>query len=313
MQQISACPEVSTNVAIVQAVQHVRTMRGGAQAQLMRCGDGKSYVVKFRNNPQGVRILANELIASKLGKLIGFTVPNPTIVEVGDWLIQHSPELHLSLAGRVLPFESGLHFGSEYALDSTQGRVLDWLPMELLPRLRNPEEFAGILALDKWLCNADGRQAVFYKRGRERKYTACFIDYGYCFNATEWTFPDYPLRGTFARNEVYAEIVGWDDFEPWISMMETLDENLIWTIVGGTPPTWYNSEWDSLHQLAETLVKRRSLVRDLIVTFRNSPRRPFPNWGRNQTYWNGDASSVEDDRMQSKRACPNVGSAEAAG
>jgi hypothetical protein len=28
----------------------------------MRCGDDEYYVVKFQNNPQGRRILANELL-----------------------------------------------------------------------------------------------------------------------------------------------------------------------------------------------------------------------------------------------------------
>jgi hypothetical protein len=44
------------------AVEQIRRMRGGAQSHLMRCDDGGYYVVKFQNNPQGVRILANELL-----------------------------------------------------------------------------------------------------------------------------------------------------------------------------------------------------------------------------------------------------------
>jgi len=42
-----------------------------------------------------------------------------------------------------------------------------------------------MLALDKWTGNANGRQAAFWRKGRERKYTATFIDQGYCFNAGE--------------------------------------------------------------------------------------------------------------------------------
>jgi hypothetical protein len=38
----------------------VRKMRGGAQAHLIEADDGHFYVVKFRNNPQGRRILVNE-------------------------------------------------------------------------------------------------------------------------------------------------------------------------------------------------------------------------------------------------------------
>ena len=32
----------------IQAVQHIRRMRGGAQSHLMRCADGNFYVVKFQ-------------------------------------------------------------------------------------------------------------------------------------------------------------------------------------------------------------------------------------------------------------------------
>jgi hypothetical protein len=39
----------------IQAVQHIRRMRGGAQSHLMRCADSHHYVVKFQNNPQHTR------------------------------------------------------------------------------------------------------------------------------------------------------------------------------------------------------------------------------------------------------------------
>jgi hypothetical protein len=44
-----------------------------------------------------------------------------------------------------------------------------------------------------------------------------FIDQGYCFNAGEWTFPDYPLRGVYAQNEVYLSVHGWESFPPWLA------------------------------------------------------------------------------------------------
>ncbi|MBI2956923.1 MAG: phosphatidylinositol kinase, partial [Acidobacteria bacterium] len=46
------------------ALEHVRRMRGGAQAHLLRCADAAYYVTKFQNNPQHVRILANELLGA---------------------------------------------------------------------------------------------------------------------------------------------------------------------------------------------------------------------------------------------------------
>ena len=42
----------------------------------------------------------------------------------------------------------------------TDGEVYDYLPETMTSRVRNLASFAGILALDKWTCNADGRQAL---------------------------------------------------------------------------------------------------------------------------------------------------------
>ena len=46
--------------ACISAVQHVRRLRGGSQSQLLRASDGLYYVTKFQNNPQHVRVLAND-------------------------------------------------------------------------------------------------------------------------------------------------------------------------------------------------------------------------------------------------------------
>jgi hypothetical protein len=74
---------------------------------------------------------------------------------------------------------------------------------------------------DNGMTSADGRQVAFWKRQRERKFNSSFIDQGCCFNAGEWSFPDAPLRGVFGRNDGYAGITGWDNFEPWLSRIES--------------------------------------------------------------------------------------------
>lgn len=264
-------------MAIV-AVQHVRRMRGGAQGHLMRCSDGAFYVVKFRNNPQHLRVLTNEFLATRLAEKAGLPVPVTEVVEVGEWLIQHTPELNIELAGRTICCEPGLQFGSRYVVSPLEGQVFDYFPVDQFGRVRNLEAFAGILVLDKWTCNANGRQAAFWRKLREKKYTVAFIDQGYCFNAGDWTFPDNPLRGVYARNEVYHGVNGWESFEPWLSHIEKMHEDVIWQEAGEVPPEWYGGEWDALERLVRELVERRTIVRELISMFRMSPRRPFPNW-----------------------------------
>jgi len=263
---------------VAAAVKHVKRMRGGAQSHLMECEDGHYYVVKFRNNPQHQRVLANEFLATKLAEHIGLPVPVVVVVEVSTQLVAETTELTVVLGSQQIACEAGLQFGSRYVVNPVEGQVFDYLPAESLTRVRNLEAFAGVLALDKWTCNADGRQVAFWRKMREKKYSAAFIDQGYCFNAGEWTFPDFPLRGVYPRNEVYTRVSGWESFEPWLSRIEKLDEDVIWRVAGEIPPAWYGGSWDELETLVEQLIARKTMVREAILAFRRSPRRPFPAW-----------------------------------
>ncbi len=253
-------------------------MRGGAQGHLMRCSDGNFYVVKFRNNPQHLRVLVNEILATRLAERAGLPVPGTEVVHVDEWLIEHTPELSIQLAHSSIPCTAGLQFGARYVVNPLEGQVFDYLPVEMLGLVRNLDTFAGMLVLDKWTGNANGRQAAFWRKARERKYTASFIDQGYCFNAGEWTFPDFPLRGVYARNEVYESVRGWESFEPWLSRVETMEEDVVWGIASEIPPEWYEGAWEELEKLARCLIERRGFVRELIERFRISARRPFPGW-----------------------------------
>ncbi len=262
----------------ISAVQHLRPLRGGAQAHLLHASDGNWYVTKFQNNPQHVRVLANEMLATRLGRLLGLPMPRVEVITVSDWLIEHTPDLRIRLAGHDIACQSGKHLGSRYAGDP--GAALDYLPQELLKQVSNVADFARVLVLDKWVCNADGRQAVYSKRSaRSRKYEATFIDQGYCFNAGEWTFPDYPLRGVFASNVVYEGVTGWESFEPTLTKAEEMSSDAIWGCLVNMPDEWYGGDREGLERLVEGLYDRRQMMRRLISIFRESSRKPFPNWG----------------------------------
>ncbi len=255
-------------------------MRGGAQGQLMLGADGHAYVVKFQNNPQHTRVLENEFLASRLAVAAGLTAPAVELIEVSNWLIENTPELEIELGRRRERCRAGLQFGSRFVGGLMPGQVVDYLPEEQLATLKNLKEFAGILALDKWTGNANGRQAVFTRKARERRYGAVFIDFGYCFHAGDWKFQDSPLRGVFPHNSVYRPITGWQSFEPWLTRIETLDPAIAWEIAESIPPEWYGGDLSLLESLIERLLERRLRVRELIGHFRTSSRNPFPNWGK---------------------------------
>ena len=229
-------------------------------------------------------MLANELLATRIAEAAGLAVPKSEVVEVSEWLVANSPGMTLEFGrGQRGRCAAGLQFGSRFVGGLMPGQVVDYLPESQLSEVRNLPEFAGMLAIDKWTGNCNGRQAVFERRPRERRYRATFIDQGFCFNAGEWSFPDTPLRGVYARNCVYSGVTGWDSFEPWLSRVEAFPMEKLGAIAEGIPPEWYGGDPMQLEQLLEKMLRRRGRVRELIAGFRDSSRQPFPKWNRGRS------------------------------
>jgi hypothetical protein len=163
--------------------------------------------------------------------------------------------------------------------------MLDFLPDDLLPRVRNLGDFAGMLVLDKWLCNTNGRQALFFRREQgnggaiDCPYEVVMIDQGFCFNAGEWNFPDAPLRGLYSRNKVYEGVRGHEAFEPWLERIEkNITGTVLHQLIGEIPPEWYDDDLDSIQQLAEQLLRRKGRAAELIYAAKTTTRRRFSNW-----------------------------------
>ena len=263
-----------------QAVEHVRRLRGGAQSHLMRCDDGHYYVVKFQNNPQGVRVLANEMLAGKLAQALGLPVPQPEVVAVSDWLVEHTPELYIECGTQRTRCSSGLQFGSRFPCDPLRTPVYDFLPDSLLDSVANRQTFCGMLVFDKWTCNCDSRQTIFFRPpdGSSAAYVVRMVDQGFCFNANDWSFPDAPLRGLYSRLQVYAGVEGLESFQPFLNRLENLQDDILEEAAASVPPEWYDGRAEDLSALLQALDQRRRQVVSLILACRRSPRQPFPAW-----------------------------------
>jgi len=120
------------------------------------------------------------MLATRLGQLLGLPLPCVKPIEVSQWLIEHTSELRIDLAGSSTFWKPGLHLASLYVEDPSNGLVFDYLPESLLERLVNLADFARVLVLDRWSCNSDGRQAVFSRKDNRRPYVATLCcDLGY--------------------------------------------------------------------------------------------------------------------------------------
>lgn len=265
----------------IRAVEFVCRMRGASQPSLLRCEDGENYVVKFRNNPQHVRVLANEMLASRLALLLGLPVPGPAFIDVSPELVAGNPLLQFELGRGREACLPGVQFGSRFPGAPAQTLVVDFLPDRLLRRVTSVDKiFGGALVFDKWACNCDGRQAIFYRTTDQEgsAWSAALIDQGFCFNDGEWNFPDSPIRSLYPRRLVYEKVRGLQSFEPYLSRLENLETGELEACAHGIPDDWCGSKPELLMRLLERLDERRRRVRQALVDAKNSSLAPFPNW-----------------------------------
>lgn len=286
---------------MLRAVEQIRRMRGGAQAHLMRCSDDNYYVVKFQNNPQHRRVLVNEMLGTRLASRLGLPTAPVGVVEVPEELIRLTAELCIETPRTRIPCQAGMQFASRYPGDPRRMTLHDFLPDEKLREVDNLHDFAGMLVFDKWTCNTNGRQTVFFETRRRAAsasagdgtavagggtgdaatstYHTVMIDQGFCFNAGEWNFPDAPLRGLYARNRVYEGVTGMESFAPWLERMEKqVSERVLAELAEEIPPAWYDDEYDALVRLLEQIYRRKACVPELLLSAQKSNRQPFACW-----------------------------------
>ena len=261
------------------AVLPIRPMRGASQSHLMMCSDGQLWVVKFQNNPQHLRILANEFIVSRIAEIVGLSVPRCDAVHISRSVVEVMPKIVTDHdRGLCERYSDGLQLGSRYIGGLMPGQVVDTLTRKQLDNARNLGEFAGMLAIDKWTANCDTRQTAFARKAAEQRYRVAFIDQGHCFGGGKWTFSDSPIVGVYPLKHVYSNVIGWNSFEPWISRIEEFDVAELWKIAEEVPAEWYAHDQFMLEQLIHNLIIRRRTVRARIEDLRRSKANPFSSW-----------------------------------
>jgi hypothetical protein len=275
----------------ITARRHVRKMRGGAQSHLLEASDGRFYVVKFQNNPQHRRILVNELVSSVFLRYLQVSSAEAAVIEVTEEFLRDNPGVSIELGASKIPVSAGWQFGSLYPGDPARVGVYDFVPDTLLDKVRNLEDFLGALVFDKWVSNADGRQAVFF-RARVREWVpraaeahpltmgfiAMMIDQGFTFNGPEWNFIDSPVQGLYSRKLVYDGVTSLAQFEPWLERVVHFPEAVVDQACKQIPPEWLAGEEDQFERMVERLMRRRKRVPDLILDARRAKVSPFGNW-----------------------------------
>lgn len=242
--------------AVPQAKAFIGSLEGsGAKAQIILFDNGITYVVKFKGNPQGKRVLANELVAARLAERVGLPVTETAVVRVCQEFIDFEPQLYKH------PFVGGLQFGSRYydgAFSSPTLRILE--------KIDDPALFAGIIVFDQWLNNWDrsnhGDNVLYLPL---ESFRLLLIDHGHAFGGPDWetdvllekALPMRPYFGLFYR--LLGEFLMGNPFEPCLQRIEALKVREIQDTMQGMPAEWQFQREERMALLQFLLLRRKHL------------------------------------------------------
>jgi hypothetical protein len=261
----------------LKAVQHIRRMPGGSQSHLLKCSDGLTYVVKCQNNPQGRRILINELVCGFLAAQLNLPAPRTTVVQVDEEFLSQSKEMYMELPDGRIRWNAGPCFGSECQLHLRN--EFDFWPEARINQIINLRDHAGILVFDIWTSNRDFRQERFFDMTADTPFRFVMVDNGDCFRGEEWAFKDKARPAMCPMRYVYRWISGIDSFEPWLSNLECqISRCAILQTIDRIPSEWFRRDRLLFKEVLLELDRRRSKVRAKLLLLRQTAPNCFPLW-----------------------------------
>jgi hypothetical protein len=238
----------------------VKAQLGGAQSRLVRCDDGKLYVLKMNPNPQGRNVLANEALGSILISGLGLLAPPWKPITIDLKAVRFFPELMMQTSAEESSFPTcGIHFGSEY-LGGPHYDLYDFMPRSYMHKLRITAPFLAIYLFDIWASHQDERQCIYRRPRYTSFYDTFFIDNGHLFGGPGWSEIAGPSRSACSRN-IEVPLLGDPRIEQWLRIFEDRIPKLLQHAIAAVPEDWYKDDISALYaRLLWRLERIRSLV-----------------------------------------------------
>jgi len=233
--------------------------KGHSKPHLIRFNDGNDYVVKFKNNPTGTRMLVNEYVAGRLARLLNLPVIPFRTVYISQKFIESNPSLsHFG-------FRSGNQFATLFIMDCT------YLPKDLDPnqpiQINNHEQLAGVIAFDYWLGNVDrNRKNLLLKPMPDGGFQFYLIDHGHCFTHSQWTvetlktIPDMSDSWMKAHKHYISLLQGDTGIPEYVKRILELPRKALERVVHSIPADWDVSDFER-EALIQYLVESQERMR----------------------------------------------------
>ena len=207
--------------------------------------------VKFLQNPQGPRVLINELVSFGVASALGIEHPRVGIAEVDAIVLPSDGVLNtFDRWGDPCMLEPGLHFYSQW-LEPADRIEADDLKSSTV---KNASMLAGVVLLDLLVNNWDRKRGnmnllLHRESGGQRLK---LIDMGMAFGGSLWTIGNLtdsslppveePLRYADELGDILAGINVQEAFDPYLRRLEILTRTRLQDIVQAVPDAWRITE-----------------------------------------------------------------------
>jgi len=204
---------------------------GGSEPHVFDTAEGH-YTVKVRNNPQGLRVLPNELVGGLCLDWLGVSHPESAVIMVDQALIDLSSEAKFRNGQKL---EHGEAFGSRYWQSDPGGTV----PVNLI---ENKADVAATFTFDTWLPPYDSRQyRLRASKEAPGRYDYFPVDQGHQFGSPNWTAQDLANKQNPGAIPASLVPISAEDVAPFIERLREFSDQVAAHIVGEIPVDWLDN------------------------------------------------------------------------
>ncbi|MEN6411559.1 MAG: HipA family kinase [Veillonellales bacterium] len=243
--------------SMLTAVEYLKNVGVGVTTpQFFRGNDGNVYVVKMQHNRLGTKVLASELLAAKIGELLGLCFPPGGIIQITEDLLQKNSCLPEAGA------KPGIHFASKY-LNNCR-----YVEKHNLNQVINISDMAGIILFDHMFHNKDRtyNRKNLLLRQEPAGYKLYAIDNSHLFRSGNWTIESLArLRSScnvyygYFFSLLLKKYLTPLDFRPYREKVSRLRDEQIEGLVGEIPEEWLSNEAER-QALTNYIKIRRDMV-----------------------------------------------------
>ncbi|GAE26929.1 hypothetical protein JCM9140_3037 [Halalkalibacter wakoensis JCM 9140] len=214
---------------------------------IITCDDQKDYVITFFL-PSHEKALVNEWLGYCLARYLQLPVPSSSIVEVPNDFYEAIPEL------RDLPYMKH-HFASLHIKD-----CLSDYSTNLVDKITNSEQLAGIIVLDFWLSNPGRTQKkLLVKEWRNSEYKLWIIDHAKSFGSASWKRSDLKTLPKDMNESYTHQLIASSTTKEWnlkeyLERIQSIPALLLDEILSFVPEEWSLSKEEKKrnHQKTKT-------------------------------------------------------------